>query len=50
MPRSGSGSFADELIDGLTRALPSGTLTHVRTVAAQLSQTAPWPDWVDEDL
>ncbi|MCT1451632.1 DEAD/DEAH box helicase [Corynebacterium sp. p3-SID1145] len=50
MPHSGSGGFADELINGLARALPSGTLTHVRTVAAQLSRTAPWPDWVDEDL
>ena len=43
-------AFAAELIDGLSSSLPSATLTHVRTVPAQPSRTAAWPDWVDTDL
>ncbi|WP_273415590.1 DEAD/DEAH box helicase [Corynebacterium appendicis] len=50
MAYSGFGGFADELIDGLTRALPAANLTHVRAVPAQPSRTAPWPEWVDPDL
>ena len=50
MAHAGSNGFASELIDGLTRALPSGALTHVRTVPASPSRTAPWPEWVDTGL
>ncbi|MDK8795519.1 DEAD/DEAH box helicase [Corynebacterium sp. MSK041] len=44
------GSFASELIDSISRTLPAGTLTHVRTLPAQHARTAPWPGWADAEL
>ena len=44
------GSFASELIDSISRTLPAGTLTHVRTLPAQPARTAPWPGWADAEL
>ena len=44
------GSFASELIDSISRTLPAGTLTHVRTLPAQPARTVPWPAWADEEL
>ena len=44
------GSFAHELIESISRTLPAGTLTHMRTLPAQPALTAPWPAWADADV
>ena len=42
--------MAQELLEGLTRACPQGTITHARTVPGRPARHVEWPQWTDEAL
>nr|VDG62152.1 ATP-dependent helicase [Streptococcus thermophilus] len=42
--------MAQELLEGLSRACPQGTITHTRTIPGRPARHAAWPQWTDAAL